>query len=274
MISDMQVSDKYYTIEEYEINAKTYMIPHHQLRGCEKYFERKIPAQIEGYKQRKFYTNQELKSMQSKLTCGIKKKDYKKAQVEAIQEKVVVQQPKAEEIVQQKVIRPPLAEEGPTHFINIPVSNQLRQMHQNAIQPTIAEDTLPLESLHINLLSFRLKKQEDLDKWASILKDIKKKKVSIKGMGMIGQKDRFARRIYLNVEGIDDIVDTIIGKAVDRKLIEESQLAKVKFDKKSQTYKSEKPHVTILKTKGKDLVDAKQYLSTFKSLSIGPFPVS
>lgn len=62
--------------------------------------------------------------------------------------------------------------------------------------------------------------------------------MSIKGIGIIGEKDRFARRIYLNVEGVDDLVDTIVGRALDRKLIEEAQLVKVKFDKKSQAYKS------------------------------------
>ena len=45
----------YYKIEKYEINNKTYLIPHHDLYGCEKYFERKVPSQIEGYKERKFY---------------------------------------------------------------------------------------------------------------------------------------------------------------------------------------------------------------------------
>lgn len=84
---------------------------------------------------------------------------------------------------------------------------------------------------------------------------------------MFGEKNQYARRLFLNVEGIDDIVDTIVGKAIDRGLIKENNLTSIKFDKKSQSYKSEKSYVTILKTKGKDLVDAKEYLAAFKNLS-------
>lgn len=48
----------------------------------------------------------------------------------------------------------------------------------------------------------------------------------------------------------------------------------VKFDKKTQSYKSERSYITILKTKGKDLVDAKEYLTAFKNLSFTGLPVN
>jgi hypothetical protein len=54
----METEDKYFRVDRYEINAKKYLIPHHELKGCEKYFETKIPAQTASYKQRKFYTNE------------------------------------------------------------------------------------------------------------------------------------------------------------------------------------------------------------------------
>jgi len=36
----------------------------------------------------------------------------------------------------------------------------------------------------------------------------------------------------------------------------------------------EQQHLTILKTKGKDLIDGTQYLKTFSKLNIGKFPVT
>lgn len=90
---------------------------------------------------------------------------------------------------------------------------------------------------------------------------------------MVGEKNQYARRIYLNVEGVDDIVDTIVGKAIDRGLIKEQELVGVKFDKKTQGYKTDKSYVSILKTRGKDLVDAKEYLVAFKNLAFSGMPV-
>ena len=52
-------------------NRKTFRIPKHELKDCEKYFEVKYPKQQSKYKQRKFYTPEELKEMESKLTCNI-----------------------------------------------------------------------------------------------------------------------------------------------------------------------------------------------------------
>ena len=65
------IKDKNFEVEAFDINKKTYLVPHHQLKGCEKYFETKVPPQQKAHRERKFYTPQELKDMEAKLTCGI-----------------------------------------------------------------------------------------------------------------------------------------------------------------------------------------------------------
>lgn len=122
------------------------------------------------------------------------------------------EQPKIEE----KLVRPPLRKSGPTHFINIPLGKELAALYTGMLEPTIKETLLPLESLNVTLVKFTLKKEEELKAWESLLGSCKKLKISIKGIGMVGVKNRFATALYLNVQGVDDLVDTIMGKAVER----------------------------------------------------------
>lgn len=68
--------------------------------------------------------------------------------------------------------------------------------------------------------------------WESLLKTCKKFKLSIKGIGMVGVKNLYASSLYLNVSGVDDIVDTIMGKAVERELVLETDNADhIRFEK-------------------------------------------
>lgn len=57
------------------MSGKTYRIPVHDLCNCGKYFETKIPKTQARHKQRKFFTIEECKEMEGKLTCGIKIKE-------------------------------------------------------------------------------------------------------------------------------------------------------------------------------------------------------
>lgn len=127
-----------------------------------------------------------------------------------------------------------MAAHGNTHFLYIPLGKELADLYQNVLQPTIKEEMLPMDSLHATLLHFRLDKDEDLNHWAGLMKDPKKKKITItiKGMAMVGEKDRYARRLFLNVAGLDDLADTIVGKATERELIKEGDnVERMRFDK-------------------------------------------
>jgi hypothetical protein len=49
---------------------------------------------------------------------------------------------------------------------------------------------------------------------------------------LIGAKNRFAKVLYLNILGIEDVVDTIMNKAVDRELVSDNDnIDRIKFDK-------------------------------------------
>jgi len=49
---------------------------------------------------------------------------------------------------------------------------------------------------------------------------------------MVGVKNLYASSLYLNVSGVDDIVDTIMGKAVERELVLETDNAdQIRFEK-------------------------------------------
>lgn len=48
----------------------------------------------------------------------------------------------------------------------------------------------------------------------------------------------------------------------------------ISFDRQSQTYKAEKQHVTILKTKGKDLIDAAPYIKAFGKINFGKIGIN
>lgn len=116
-------------------------------------------------------------------------------------------------------MRPPLRTDGPTHFININLSKELAEIYKGFLEPTVKESLLPLDSLHATLVKFTLRKEEDLKNWESLLSSCKKLKVSVKGIGMIGKNNRYATVLYLNISGIDDIVDTIMSKGVERELL-------------------------------------------------------
>lgn len=45
---------------------------------------------------------------------------------------------------------------------------------------------LPLEYMHVTLMKFKLKSDDDLNTWANLIKDPKKRKITIKGLSMLG----------------------------------------------------------------------------------------
>ena len=43
----------------------------------------------------------------------------------------------------------------------------------------------------------------------------RKTKINIRGIGIFGPKSPFANVVYLNVRGLDDLVDRIVTKAIE-----------------------------------------------------------
>lgn len=60
---------------------------------------------------------------------------------------------------------------------------------------------MPLTSMHMTVLAFRLRKIEDLPGWSQVLKSAKKSKISIKGVNIFPVKKNNARVLFLNIKG-------------------------------------------------------------------------
>jgi hypothetical protein len=60
---------------------------------------------------------------------------------------------------------------------------------------------MPLSSMHMTILVFRLKKFDDLPLWSKVIKSIKKIKIAIKGVNIFPIKKNFAKVLFLNVKG-------------------------------------------------------------------------
>ena len=119
---------------------------------------------------------------------------------------------------------------------------------------------------------FRLHSEADLPKWKRILESIKlrKIKITLKGTGIFPVKPNtnFTKVFFIKVGGLDDLIHDIVTKAISNGLITEKELSWIKFDKKTDMYRTQQAHLTILKTKGGDIIDATAYLKQMAKLSI------
>ena len=77
------------------------------------------------------------------------------------------------------------------------------------------------KTLHATILTFRIGSLDDLPKWQKIVKSVnlKKAKVYMKGVDIFPVKKNYTRVVYLNINGLDDIIDTIISKAIQENLV-------------------------------------------------------
>ena len=77
------------------------------------------------------------------------------------------------------------------------------------------------KTLHVTILTFRIGSLDDLPKWQKIVKSVnlKKAKVYMKGVDIFPVKKNYTRVVYLNINGLDDIIDTIISKAIQENLV-------------------------------------------------------
>lgn len=73
---------------------------------------------------------------------------------------------------------------------------------------------MPLSSMHMTVLVFRLRKLEDLSLWSQVIKSAKKTKISIKGVNIFPIKKNFAKVLFLNIKGVEDLIDRVVSKAI------------------------------------------------------------
>ena len=81
----------------------------------------------------------------------------------------------------------------------------LKDVYNEEIVPRIEEEDrdllMPLTSMHMTILVFRLKKLEDLPLWSQVLKSAKKTKLSIKCVNIFPIKKNYAKVLFLNIKG-------------------------------------------------------------------------
>ena len=287
------------TVRPQKINGKQYIVPHYNLEGYEKYLLPKLdfkgmqhvyfnPDDInEVYKEQNMDPDNldcnlkyDPEKDMNKLTQAVKEmKKKQEVKLEEKQEKHEEEKGKSKEEVVEEVkgkIRPALREKGFTHFIQIPLTEACRESYENVIKTVIDDndrDALaPLNSLHATIMVFRLHAEADLPKWKRILQSIKLRKVklTLKGTGIFPVKPNtnFTKVFYVKVSGLDDLFHDVVQKAITEGLVTQKELSFIHFDKKTDMYRTEQTHLTILKTKGDDIIDATTYLKQLAKLWI------
>ena len=69
--------------------------------------------------------------------------------------------------------------------------------------------------MHATIMVFRLKQESDLELWAKVLKSAKRTRANIRGVNIFPIKKNYARVLYLNIKGIEDLIDRIVSKAIE-----------------------------------------------------------
>ena len=64
------------------------------------------------------------------------------------------------------------------------------------------------------------------------------------------------------------MIHDVVQKAIMEGLVEEKELSHIELDKKTDSYKAKQVHLTLLKIKGEDIIDATQYLKQLGKLNI------
>ena len=133
-------------------------------------------------------------------------------------------------------------------------------------------------TLHLTVLVLRLRSPDDIEKWEQVVKGLKlrRPKLNIRGVGIFPVKPNtnYTRVLYAKVDGAEELVDDLVTKAIQKELISEKDLSNIVFDKRLDSYRMEQPHLTLLKTKGKDIIDASDYLKKLGKLNFGKTGVS
>lgn len=77
---------------------------------------------------------------------------------------------------------------------------------------------VPLNTLHVTLMVFRLRSEADLPKWQKILGSLKLKKVRItlRGVGIFPVKPNtnYTKVLYIKVDGLNDLIHDLVQRAI------------------------------------------------------------
>lgn len=120
-----------------------------------------------------------------------------------------------------------MRETGYTHFIHVSLVDAIRDVYENQIAVKVEEEDrdllMPLESMHMTIMVFRMRNLEDLPKWSEVMKtakNAKRTKLSIRGADIFAVKKNYAQVLYLPIKGAEDLVDRIVSKAIELNLVE------------------------------------------------------
>lgn len=97
-----------------------------------------------------------------------------------------------------------------------------KEVYENQIKAIIDENDkdilVPLQTLHVTLMVFRLKSEADLPKWQKILNSLKlrKVKITLRGVGIFPVKvnTNYTKVLYIKVEGLNDLIHDLVQRAI------------------------------------------------------------
>ena len=119
---------------------------------------------------------------------------------------------------------------------------------------------------------FRLKSEDDIPRWKKILQSLKLRKVKIviRGVGIFPAKPNtnYTKVFFMKVDGLGDIIHDVVQKSIQEGLVTEKELSHIVFDKKTDMFKVEQQHLTLMKTNNNDLIDATAYLKQLQKLQV------
>lgn len=91
-------------------------------------------------------------------------------------------------------------------------------MIKNLIDENDLDALVPLHTLHVTLMVFRLNSENELPKWQKILQSLKLKKVrlTLRGVGIFPVKPNtnYTKVLYIKVDGLNDIIHDLVQKAI------------------------------------------------------------
>ena len=99
---------------------------------------------------------------------------------------------------------------------------------------------------------------------------MRKVKLTLRGVGIFPVKPNtnYTKTLYIRLGGLDDLIHDVVQKAISGGLLSEKELSHIHFDKQTDMYKTAQTHVTILKTKDGDIIDATEYMRQLNKLTI------
>lgn len=88
-------------------------------------------------------------------------------------------------------------------------------------------------------------------------------------------KRKYARILYLNIEQteayqcVENLLDFLVKKFIDEGLLKEDQLSHLRFDKKSNKFKGDVHHITVMRARSERGFPVEDIMDNLASFSLG-----